>query len=97
MKIVKITYSAALDEVPQEVSKILISVKKEAEQLFSSLGSSAKELSAEKDVNASLIKLEKTLKTLEKLEAKLKDSHSILKGYLNILENPPKNEETKSS
>lgn len=93
--IVKITYSAELEEVPQEVAKIITAVKKESEELFRSLGSSSKELTTEKDVKAGLIKLEKSLKVIEKLEAKLKDGHAILSGYLNILENPPKSKEDK--
>lgn len=91
--IVKITYSAELEEVPAEVAKIITAVKKESEELFRSLGSSSKELATEKDVKAGLVKLEKSLRVLEKLEAKLKDTYAILTGYVNLLENPPEKKE----
>lgn len=90
--IVKITYSADLEEVPSEVLKIISSVRSESKELFRSLEFSSKELSTIKDIKATLVKLERSLNLLEKLEAKLKDSHSILNGYVNILENPPENE-----
>lgn len=95
--IVKITYSAELEEVPQEVSKVLISIKKESEELFRSLGSSSKELLEELDIDASIVKIEKSIKTLEKLSVKLKDSHSILVGYKKLVETPPQPEDRKTS
>lgn len=91
--LVKITYSAELQEVPDEVLKIISSVRNESEELFRSLDFSSKEFSSEKDIKASLVKLERSLGLLAKLEAKLKDSHAILNGYLNILESPPDKEE----
>lgn len=85
--IVKITYSADLEEVPMEVSKILNSTKTLFAALDKSLGLACQELaddSSKDDVRTPMVKIEQSIKTLEKLEAKLKDCHSILNGYTQV-------------
>lgn len=90
--IVKITYSVDLEEIPTEVSKLLRSVQEESTKFFELLDITAEELSEKKDINISLLKIEKSLDVFEKLEAKLKDSHAILTGYLGVLEVSQKEE-----
>jgi len=92
--IVKISYSTDLEEVPMEVSKIINSTK----QLFSSLERSltiaSQELAEQvnkDDVRTSMVKIEHSLKTIEKLEAKLKDCYSILNGYNDLKEKEKEN------
>jgi len=87
--IVKITYSTDLEEVPMEVSKILVSTKNLFAALDKSLGVACQELTDEQskeDVRAPMVKIEQCLKTVEKLEAKLKDCYSILDGYNKVKE-----------
>ena len=70
--IVKITYSTDLEEVPMEVSKILISTKNLFAALDKSLGVACQELTDEQsreDVRTPMVKIEQCLKTVEKLEA----------------------------
>lgn len=87
--IVKITYSTDLEEVPMEVSKILASTKSLFAALDKSLSIACQELTDEaskQDVRTPMVKIEQSLKTLEKLDAKLKDCYSILNGYNNVKE-----------
>ena len=82
--IVKISYSTDLEEVPVEVSKILGSTKTLFAALDKSLAVACQELADEtnkEDVRTSMVKIEQSIKTLEKLDAKLKDCYSILNGY----------------
>lgn len=97
MAIVKITYSAELEEVPTEVSKILSSVSTDVEKVNSGLKSTSSELSEQKDVNVSIMKLENTMKQLDVIEAKIRDCHSILTGYRNILQEQKQMDETTST
>lgn len=88
--IVKITYSTDLEEVPMEVSKILSSTKSLFQALDKSLTVACQELaddSNKDDVRTSIVKIEQSIKTLEKLDAKLKDCYSILNGYTNVKQN----------
>ena len=87
--IVKITYSADLEEVPVEVSKILGSTKTLFAALDKSLSVACQELTEDTtgdDVRTPMVKIEQSIKTLEKLEAKLKDCYSILNGYTKVKE-----------
>lgn len=93
--IVKITYSTDLEEVPMEVSKILGSTKTLFAALDKSLSIACQELaddSNKEDVRTSMVKIEQSIKTLEKLDAKLKDCYSILNGYSNMKEKDKKSE-----
>lgn len=87
--IVKISYSTDLEEVPMEVSKIIGSTKQLFAALDKSLGIASQELADEnnkEDVRTPMVKLEQSLKTIEKLEAKLKDCYAILNGYNDVKE-----------
>jgi hypothetical protein len=82
--IVKISYSTDLEEVPMEVSKILGSTKSLFAALDKSLSVAVQELAdnqTKEDVRTSMVKIEQSIKTLEKLDAKLKDCYAILNGY----------------
>lgn len=90
--IVKITYSSDLEEVPMEVSKLLKDLEKQTLQLAKSLPT--KELSAtEPDIKSSVSKLEHCLASVEKLEAKMKDCHAILNGFLGVKEKQKETDE----
>ena len=85
--IVKITYSTDLEEVPVEVSKILSSTKSLFAALDKNLSLACQELSDEQnkeDVRTPMVKIEQSIRTIEKLDAKLKDCYSILDGYTNV-------------
>jgi small-conductance mechanosensitive channel len=85
--IVKITYSTDVKNVPQEVFKLLSSLKKEAADLSNSIGESSKEIkSSSEDVRGSIIKIESAIEECERLLSRLKDSHAIVHGYRNLLE-----------
>jgi site-specific recombinase len=91
--IVKITYSTDLEDVPMEVSKILGSTKSLFTALDKSIGIACQELSDEttkEDVRTSMVKIEQCIKTIEKLDAKLKDCYSILNGYTTMKEKEKK-------
>lgn len=83
--IVKITYSSELEDVPKEVAKILLDLEKQIAVLSKSLG--GKDLKEETtDVKTAVSKLEHALSSFEALEAKLKDCHAILNGFLGVKE-----------
>ena len=87
--IVKISYSTDLEEVPMEVSKILSSTKSLFNALDKSLGIAVQDLADDQnkeDVRTSMVKIEQSIKTLEKLDAKLKDCYAILDGYSGMKE-----------
>ena len=95
--IVKLTYSAELDEVPSEVGRILSHTNTEMSELCRELESVAGSLQkSEPDVKSSLSRIEHTLKFLDKLDAKLKDCQSILSGYLSVLEQQSQPAQTTS-
>jgi hypothetical protein len=83
--IVKITYSSELEEVPSEVSKLLQDVEKQLTALAKKLP--GKELAEqEPDIKSAISRLEHSMSGLEKLEAKVKDCHAILVGFLGVKE-----------
>lgn len=85
--IVKLTYSAELEEVPGEVSKIVSSVNGELENLVNDLSIVSANLeNIDPDVKTALSKIDFSLRFIEKLDTKLKDCQSILSGYLGVLE-----------
>ena len=86
--IVKLTYSAELEEVPNEVSKIVDGTVEEIEELARDLRVAQESLSHRKepDVKSALAKLKFAMSSLEKLNAKMKDCDSILTGYLGVVE-----------
>ena len=85
--IVKITYSTDVKDVPQEVCKLLSSLKKETLDLSNSIVDVSKEVkSSNEDVRSSIIKLEATISDFERVLSRLKDSHAILHGYRNLIE-----------
>jgi hypothetical protein len=82
--IVKISFSTDLEEVPMEVSKILSSTKHLFSALDKSLAVACDDLNdnnSKDDVRTPMVKIEQSLKTVEKLQAKLKDCYAILEGY----------------
>lgn len=90
--IVKLTYSADLDEVPGEVAKIVNSVNGELQNLTKDLTLVSTNLeNVEPDVKTALSKIQFAMKFVEKVNLKLKDCESILSGYLGVVE---KKEET---
>lgn len=94
--IVKLTYSAELEEVPSEVGKIVDSTVLEMEEVCRDLSSVQNDLTKkEADVKTALSKIEFTMKFIEKLDTKLKDCQSILSGYLSVLEQQNQQEDTK--
>lgn len=86
--IVKLTYSADLDEIPSEVSKIVLGSASDMKDVMQELNKVVKELSIGKDadVPTALSKIRFALKSVEKLDVRLKDCESILGGYLGVLE-----------
>lgn len=86
--IVKLTYSADLDEIPSEVSKIVLGSASDMKDVMQELNKVVKELSVGKDadVPTALSKIRFALKSVEKLDVKLKDCQSILDGYLGVLQ-----------
>lgn len=85
--IVKITYSTDVKDVPQEVCKLLSSLKKETSDLTTSISEVSKEVkSSNEDVRSSIIKLEATISDFERVLSRLRDSHAILHGYRNLVE-----------
>jgi len=91
--IVKITYSSSLEEVPTEVAKLLQDLEKELSSLSKNLGS--KELrQGTTDVKTVISRLEHCMSSFEALEAKLKDCHAILNGFVGVKE---KQQEQQSS
>jgi len=100
--IVKITYSTDVKDVPQEVVKLLNSLKKEAADLASSIGGVSKEVKESgNDVRGPILKTEAVMEECDKLLSRLKDCHAILHGYKNLLEQEknqsaqPKEDNTK--
>lgn len=94
--IVKITYSSDLEEVPKEVYKILQDVEKETLSLSKNMGS--KELKPDTaDVKTAISKLEHAMSSLEKLEAKIKDCHAILVGFLGVKEKESQKTESREN
>ena len=94
--IVKLTYSAELDEVPAEVGNIVDATASEMSTLSHELELVANDLTKkEPDVKTALSKIEFTMKFIEKLDTKLKDCQSILSGYLAVLEQQKQKTETK--
>ena len=89
--IVKLTYSAELDDVPSEVGKIMETTVSEMKTLVQDLDAVAENLTrAEPDVQTGLSKVKFALKFIEKLDTRLKDCESILSGYANVLEQQEK-------
>jgi hypothetical protein len=87
--IVKISYSTDLEEVPMEVSKILGSTKNLFSALDKTLTVACQDLADDnnkEDVRTPMVKIEQSLKTVEKLQAKLKDCYAILEGYNSMKE-----------
>ena len=85
--IVKLTYSAELEEVPSEVGKIVDTTASEMETVTCELEAVANDLTKkEPDVKSAVSKIEFAMKFVEKLDTKLKDCQSILSGYLGVLE-----------
>lgn len=83
--IVKITYSSELEDVPQEVSKILIDLEKQISLFAKRLG--GKELKQGTiDVKTCVSQLDHSISTFKALEEKLKDCHAILSGFLGVKE-----------
>ena len=93
--IVKITYSSDLEEVPTEVSKLLQDVEKQVLSLSKKFPT--KELiDDEPDIRSAVSKLEHSIAALEKIEAKVKDCHAILNGFLGVKEKSEEKEEQES-
>jgi len=93
--IVKITYSSELEDVPKEVAKILLDLEKQIAVLSKSLG--GKDLKeGTTDVKTAVSKLEHTLSSFEALEAKLKDCHAILNGFLGVKEKQEAEQQEKT-
>ena len=94
--IVKLTYSAELEEVPSEVSKIVDSTVEEIEELAKDLRVAQESLSQRKepDVKSALAKLKFAMSSLEKLNIKMKDCDSILTGYLGVVEKQAEEKKT---
>ena len=85
--IVKLTYSAELEEVPSEVGKIVDSTILEMEDICRDLSGVQSDLTKkEADVKTALSKIEFAMKFVEKLDTRLKDCQSILSGYVSVLE-----------
>ena len=85
--IVKLTYSAELEEVPSEVGKIVDSTVLEMEDICRDLSGVQSDLTKkEADVKTALSKIEFAMKFVEKLDTRLKDCQSILSGYISVLE-----------
>lgn len=85
--IVKLTYSAELEEVPSEVGKIVDSTVLEMEDICRDLSGVQSDLTKkEADVKTALSKIEFAMKFVEKLDTRLKDCQSILSGYVSVLE-----------
>ena len=85
--IVKLTYSAELEEVPGEVGKIVDSTILEMEDVCRDLSGVQSDLTKkEADVKTALSKIEFAMKFVEKLDTRLKDCKSILSGYMTVLE-----------
>ena len=96
--IVKLTYSAELDDVPSEVGKIMETTVSEMETLVQDLDTVAGNLTrAEPDVQTGLSKVKFALKFVEKLETRLKDCESILSGYANVIEQQKEQEKQKQA
>lgn len=84
--IVKITYSADVKDIPNEVSKLLDSTSTNLSEVLDDIKSLVKELKrSEVDVVSSISKIEHDINLLETIDMKLKDSHSILSGYLDLI------------
>lgn len=101
--IVKLTYSAELEEVPSEVGKIVDSTVLEMEDICRDLSGVQSDLTKkEADVKTALSKIEFAMKFVEKLDTRLKDCQSILSGYISVLEQqetekqPPPVQEVKT-
>jgi len=85
--IVKLTYSAELEEVPSEVAKIVDSTVLEMEDICRDLSGVHSDLTKkEADVKTAISKIEFAMKFVEKLDTRLKDCQSILSGYASVLE-----------
>lgn len=92
--IVKITYSSDLEEVPTEVSKLLQDVEKQVQSLSKKFPT--KELiDEEPDIRSAVSKLEHSISALEKIEAKVKDCHAILNGFLGVKEKEKESQSDK--
>lgn len=93
--IVKITYSVELEEVPMEVAKLIKDLQNEFKSLSKSLNLASEELEQNsEDVRTPIAKIDHTLKSIEKLQVKLKDCQAILDGYARVKQQekiPPPN------
>lgn len=85
--IVKLTYSAELDEVPSEVASMVDKTSQDLEELLEDLRFVSESLhKTEPDVASSLSKIKFAMRFVEKLDTRLKDCDSILSGYSNVIE-----------
>jgi DNA repair exonuclease SbcCD ATPase subunit len=93
--IVKITYSVNLEDVPMEVSKLIKDLQEEFKTLSRSLDLASEELEQNsEDVRTPIAKIDHTLKSIEKIQVKLKDCQAILDGYTRVKQQqiiPPPN------
>jgi len=93
--IVKITYSVELEDVPMEVSKLIKDLQQEFKTLSKSLDLASQELEQNnEDVRTPIAKIDHTLKSMEKIQVKLKDCQAILDGYARVKQQeniPPPN------
>lgn len=93
--IVKITYSVDLEDVPMEVSKLIKDLQEEFKTLSRSLDLASEELEQNnEDVRTPIAKIDHTLKSIEKIQVKLKDCQAILGGYAKVKQEqtiPPPN------
>ena len=93
--IVKITYSSELEDVPQEVAKILIDLEKQINTLSKSIG--GKDLKqGTTDVETAVSKLKYSISAFQVLEEKLKDCYSILNGFLDVREKQEQQSRSKA-
>ena len=86
---VKISYEVDLEEIPEEVSKLCEDMKVRLNTAINRIEWLMNDLRSDKDTSKMLQGIHDTRRDLFKVDSKLEDTSSILKGYQKIKASPP--------
>ena len=89
---VKISYEVDLEEIPEEVSKLCEDMKIRLNTAINRIEWLMNDLRSDKDVTKVLQGIHEARRDLFKVDSKLEDTSSILKGYQKIKASPPDKE-----